>query len=140
MMTRVQANNAFDIWVGRRRCGREQGAAISAESEVARRRNRMSRTAWRTPALLSSQGGLSVLRGREERGVHCTHSFRRSWRVACAQKFRCFFGQRGLQLAFTALATQLFFRKLAYIGFLTKRVAIPPAYSTWDGASSINVQ
>ena len=46
---------------GRRRCGREQGATISAENEVARlRRYRMSRTVRRPPALLSAQRGLSL--------------------------------------------------------------------------------
>ena len=51
---------------GRRRCGQEQGAAIPAEDEVAPGcRHRVLPTAWRTPALLSLQGGLSF---RSERG------------------------------------------------------------------------
>ena len=61
----MQASNAFDIWVGG---GFWEGlrAAISAEDEVALgRRHRVSPTAWRTPALISPQGGLSF---RSERG------------------------------------------------------------------------
>ena len=44
---------------------------------------------------------------------HCSRSFLRCWRVACSQKFRSFFGQRGLQSAFRAIATLLFFGKSA---------------------------
>ena len=75
--------------------------------------------AFTTRSMLSPQGGLSfsLWRGGVGEGAssarHCARSFRRCWRVACSQKFRCFYGQRGLQSAFTAIATQLFFQKSA---------------------------
>ena len=62
----MQASNAFDITAGAEALWEGLRSAISAEDEVALgRRHRVSPTAWRTPALLSPQGGLSVLRGRE---------------------------------------------------------------------------
>ena len=52
MMTRVQANNAFDITAGAEAFWEGLRAAISVESVVAFGcRHRMSRTAWRTSAL-----------------------------------------------------------------------------------------
>ena len=100
---------------------------------------RMSRTGRRAIALLSSQGSLSVLRGREGRGLPlCPLASAVSPRGVRAV-IPLFFWSAQPTIGIHGNSDAVVFSGIGVDCFLTMRGAIPPAYSTWDGTSFINV-